>query len=46
MDCSVWSSCVVVVSMCICALKSLAGLFPASAYDVAETFGRSSEHTY
>ena len=30
MDYSVWSSCVVVVSMCICVLKSLTGLFPRS----------------
>ena len=30
MDCNVWSSCVVVVSMCVCALKSFIGLFPRS----------------
>ncbi len=30
MDCNVWFSCVVFVSMCICVLKSLAGLFPRS----------------
>ena len=28
MDCNVWSSCVVVVSMFICALKSFTGFFP------------------
>ena len=30
MDCNVWSSCVVVVSMCSCALKFFVGLFPRS----------------
>ncbi len=30
MSCNVWSTCVVFVSMCICVLKSLAGLFPRS----------------
>ena len=29
-DCNVWSSCVVVVSMCVCALKSFTCLFPRS----------------
>ena len=28
MDCNVWSSCLVIVSMCVCALKSFTGLFP------------------
>jgi hypothetical protein len=30
MDCNVWSLCVVVVSMCVCALKSFTGLSPRS----------------
>ena len=28
MDCNMWSSCVMLVSMCVCALKSFTGLFP------------------
>jgi hypothetical protein len=27
MECNVWSSCAVVVSMCVCALKSFTGWF-------------------
>ena len=30
MNCNVWSSCVVIVSMCVCVLKYFTGLFPRS----------------
>ncbi len=35
MDCNVWSSCGVVVSMCIRVLKSLTGLLPKSMLRIA-----------
>ena len=34
MDCNVWSSCVMFVSMCICALESLTGLFLRSMLSI------------
>ena len=30
MNCNVWSSCMVVLSMCVCALNSFIDLFPRS----------------